>query len=630
LRALRYGALLLAGIGLLVLWIVARQAEAPTVQVRDVSAGMNWAYARVRGVVTRYPVYDEETGALSFWVDDGTGLIRVICYRNEGQALINTARVPVIGDQVAVGGTIRLKDDLRSLVLNVPDHLEVERPVPVEVPVADVAGQLYQAGRLYQKVLVRGQVREVRTPYQGLTVVRIRDKTGEIDVIYDTDMIRLQGEPMQVVPGDSVSVRGAVTSYKGTPQIALDAAQGLQRLPDEIPIATRGQIGEIGSQDLDRPVRVAGVVKDVHWLSPDGSMGLKCVLSDGTGEIALVLWKDLLDEMGQGVDRAAVFYPQEGMWLDVQAVVSTYRGEMELIPELACDVHIVEARPWEKAGVSPSGRDDRASTATLIPTSTRGVATGRDDRAPTEGPGPGATSVQTPIPGRRNERDDRAPTATATRALTATPSPMATRGVQAVQTGALSAAQVGHDVTIEGKIEDASQFASGVKFYVNDGSGPLAVWIPQALYGQLSGAADWIVNSQVSVSGRVDLYKGEIEVIPQALGDLVLVNRAMPPGASGTRLADLRVDDVGQRVTVEASIVSVDVFSAGVKCKIDDGSGQVVLLLWHEVYDAVPGKERLVVGTRIRVTGKVDEYRGELELVPGLGVDVVVIAAQAF
>jgi DNA/RNA endonuclease YhcR with UshA esterase domain len=597
------------------MWTVARQANVPTVQVQDISAGMNWAYVQVRGVVPRYPSYDEQTGALSFWVDDGTGEILVAAYRNEGQELVAAARVPTIGDRVAVGGTLRLKEDFRSLVLNVPDHLEVERPVPVEVPAADVAG------RLYQKVLVRGQVREVRMPYEGLTVLRIRDETGEIDVLYDTDMIRLQGEPARLVPGDSISVRGAVTSYKGTPQIALDTAQGLQRLRDEIPIAVRGQIGEIGPADLDRLVQIGGQVTNVHWLSSDGVAGLKCVLNDGTGEIPLVLWKDILAEMEDDIDR------WEGTWLDVQAVVSTYRGGLELVPELARDVRVVQARPLVEARVlSSSGGDSRAPTATPVPLTTPiQMSTAAVSRTPTSN----AT----------NGRQDRAPTETPAVTLTPSPTPTLTWTVPVVprrieplrvQTGFLTAAHVGQETAIAGTIEDASQFAGGVKFYVNDGSGRLAVWIPQTLYEQLRDTAGWIVNSQVRVSGRVDQYKDEIEVVPQRLVDLVLVARATPPEAPDTHIGELGVGDVGRRVTVEATIISVDIFSAGVKFKVDDGSGQITLLLWQDVHDAVSGSEGLVVEARIRATGKVDEYRGELELVPGMGTDVVVIAAQAF
>jgi hypothetical protein len=78
-------------------------------------------------------------------------------------------------------------------------------------------------------------------------------------------------------------------------------------------------------------------------------------------------------------------------------------------------------------------------------------------------------------------------------------------------------------------------------------------------------------------------------------------------------------------VTVEGQIVAADPFSAGFKCVLDDGSGQVVLLLWQNVFEAFAGKEKLVVGARLRASGWVQEYRGKLEIVPGLAYDVVVL-----
>jgi hypothetical protein len=57
---------------------------------------------------------------------------------------------------------------------------------------------------------------------------------------------------------------------------------------------------------------------------------------------------------------------------------------------------------------------------------------------------------------------------------------------------------------------------------------------------------------------------------------------------------------------------------------LDDGSGRVTLLLWQNIYDQIPQRDSLSVGALVRATGKVDEYRGELEIVPGLGNDVVV------
>ena len=81
---------------------------------------------------------------------------------------------------------------------------------------------------------------------------------------------------------------------------------------------------------------------------------------------------------------------------------------------------------------------------------------------------------------------------------------------------------------------------------------------------------------------------------------------------------------VGRLVAVQGTIIEVWPFSQGVKYLFDDGSGRIVVLLWQGVYNDVPGKEGLTAGMTIRVTGVVQEYNGQLEIIPGLGHEVSV------
>jgi DNA/RNA endonuclease YhcR with UshA esterase domain len=605
-RALYWGAAILAGVGLLLVWVVARHATVPTVQARDIGDTANWAFVRLHGVVVRYPAYDEGSGYLGFWIDDGSGEVLVTAYRGTSQALVSAGSVPAIGDVVTAQGTLRVKQDSSSLVVNAPEHLVIERPVPVEVPIDRIAG------RVYDKVQVRGQVREVREPYEGFVVLHIRDGTGGVDVVYDRDMVRLSGVPIEVSPGDAVSARGAVTLYKGRAQISLDRASGLQRVPEEVAIAVHRQISGIGPADVDRWVRVRGVVTDERLLSA----GTKLVLGDGTGEIALVLWANVLDGVA---DRVAI---REGTGLDVQGLVAEYRGELEVIPELACDVRVLSTVSTPDAAMgAPQGTAValRSPAATAVVTATHVVPLGPTPTLmPSPTPVPEPTESRAPPP---------MPAATSTRAPTATP--LATvapaPGPPTMSTGLLAIAHLGQEVTVRGQIVEATQFASGVRSGVDDGSGPVVVWMPQAVYEGLTDRTGWRVGSTVRVIGRVDQYEGEIEVIPQAARDVAIVHAAVVPLEPDALIGDLYAGRVGERATVEALIVAIEPFSSGVKALLDDGSAQVTLLLWQSVYDAVPGRGQLAIGAVVRVTGMVQEYRGALELVPGMGTDVVVI-----
>jgi DNA/RNA endonuclease YhcR with UshA esterase domain len=199
-------------------------------------------------------------------------------------------------------------------------------------------------------------------------------------------------------------------------------------------------------------------------------------------------------------------------------------------------------------------------------------------------------------------------------------------GVQPpVQTGSLSLALVGRFVTVQGRIEQATLLSAGCKSVVNDGSGPAAIWMPNALYGQLVDPEGWNVGGVVRVSGRVSEYEGDLEIVPQSPDAIVIVQRSLPASSRDVQIGNLSEADLGRRVTVEATVVNVEPFSAGVKCLLEDGSGRIILLLWQNVMDALPDKGALTVGGYVRASGWVDEYRGELEIIPGLVYDVVVL-----
>jgi hypothetical protein len=195
-----------------------------------------------------------------------------------------------------------------------------------------------------------------------------------------------------------------------------------------------------------------------------------------------------------------------------------------------------------------------------------------------------------------------------------------------VETGAVSEMFLGQVVTVEARIERATLLSAGVKFAFDDGSGPAAVWMPNVLYEALIDPAGWNVGAVGRVTGRVSDYEGELEVVPAGAEDVLIVLRAPQITAPDARLSNLSASDVGRRVTVEGTIVAVNPFSAGVKYVLDDGSGQITLLLWQNVLGAIPDSGVLAPGVRVRASGWVEAYRGELEVIPGLAHDILFLA----
>jgi DNA/RNA endonuclease YhcR with UshA esterase domain len=500
LRVWRYAAILAIVLGPALLWNVACRGEIPLVEAQAITLSMNGDCVRVQGVVARYPDYDPIAERLAFLLDDGTGTVLVILKPDEVRALLDRNQVPTVGDRVSVAGivragTARALGDFVSLTVGALAHLEVKAPVPVESSVADAV-----AGALYSKVLVKGQVSEVWQPYGALTILRLQDGTGEIDVVYDQNLVWISGAPTVILPGDFVGVRGVVTDHNGQSQIALDAASGLQRL------------SELAAQTT-------------------------AVQADGA--------------------RSA----------------ETSHG-----PTVTVTIMPASPTPTESF---PMTRPTSTVTTTLAP-----VLRGDSERIE-----PGAA------------------------------------GASPVQTGALPEAPLGSSVMVEGRLEQATLLSAGCKSVVNDGSGPGVVWLPNALYGQLVDPEGWNVGAVVRVTGRVSEYNGELEVVPQSPDAIVTVQRSLPAAAPDVEIGTLSVADLDRRVTVEGEIVAVDPFSAGVKCELDDGTGQVTLLLWQNVFEVLVDRESLAAGARVRASGWVQEYRGDLEIVPGLAYDVVLLGS---
>ena len=325
-RLVKLAVVLLATVGLVGLWAVAVHTEIPTVPIGRVSATMNLAYVRVMGRCSRSPSYDPRSGTLSFWIADDSGDIRVSSYGAETRALIEERRVPALGDEIVVAGTLRVSEDFGTLTVDVPEHLTISRADPVDRAI----GRLGLADQ-YQRVRVRGEVRDVREPYQGLTLVTLRDASGAIDVAMSEDLVALTGVTPTIAVGDPVEVVAAVSRYGDTPQLVPASAADLVRLDRSVSIAPERSIADLSRQDLGRWVTVSGAITRVDRFSS----GVKLRLDDGTGVITVLLWQEVYAALPLAEQLRA------GVRVEVTGEIDEYRGDLEIVPE-ADGVRVVE------------------------------------------------------------------------------------------------------------------------------------------------------------------------------------------------------------------------------------------------------------------------------------------------
>ncbi|MBN1483202.1 MAG: hypothetical protein JXA37_00640 [Chloroflexia bacterium] len=667
LRLLKIAALVFSLVGLVVLWFASRRVQPPTVRIGQVGGLMNMAYVRIEGYVSQGSDYDPEGESLAFWLADDSGELRVSAYRSEARELIAQGRVPALGDQVAVAGTLRIREDYVALYLNVPEHLEISRPEAQDIEMGAISPL-----NIGQRVRVRGQVRQVYAPYAGLTLITVRDASGDMAIAVSEALELLTGPLPELKPGQVLEAVGAVSFYRDTPQLVPASTGDLLLTGETALLASRRDLGALSTADVGRWIQVEGAVLE----SDPFSAGIRFLLDDGSGQLVLLLWQSLYGELP---------YPQAldvGARLRVQGSLTEYRGALELVPDASADVVVLAAAPPPQGariaglGLVDVGRvvqlegvlvegaafsqglryvlDDGSGRIVLLLWSNvaaaapAGLGVGAELRVVGEiaeykgeleivprggsdlvllGQSPWSTATPPPRP-------TAAPTPppTAPEEPTATPEPTAapTEPPPATATPAIVLAALaelpnlgGQEVTVEAAVLWAESFSHGFKFLLDDGSGRATLLMWADVYDDCWAAADLLVGATVRAQGTVGQYEGEWQIEPVYGGDVKVVAPGAPPPLR--QVAALTTADLSTRVTVEGAVASVEAFSGGQRVHLDDGSGTIPVLLWQNVLERVPDAERLLApGTAVRVSGVLEEYRGTLELVPQLPYSVIV------
>ncbi|MBN2007219.1 MAG: OB-fold nucleic acid binding domain-containing protein [Anaerolineae bacterium] len=415
-RAVKIAAVVLATVGLLALWWAARTTDIPTVSAADAQGTMNMAYVKISGHIARSLSYDPESGYLAFWVDDGTGEVRVSSYRDVTESLLASGTIPALGDAVTVAGTLRIREDYVALTLNVPEHLTLTRPDPVALKSNELT--VLDEGL---RVRMAGEVSHVLIPYPGLTLITLRDDSGETVIAVGEVITALTGALPSVVEGQGIAVTGTVSLYKDTPQI--------------VPAS----VGDIALSEA--PAAPTVEMRDLKSLSTD----------------------------------------DEGKLVQVQ----------------------------------------------------------------------------------------------------------------------------GHVVLMEG-------FKGSLKATLDDTKDQLVVLLWDSVYAGLADPTALDLGAEITVRGEIQVYQGELELVPETAGDITLDTPA--PEIAWVEIKTLKTGDAGRIVRLRGVLGKPDGFSAGVKVMLDDGTGEITVLLWNNLVTAL--ERRPAEGMTVEIVGLIEEYQGELEIIP--------------
>ncbi|MBN1977330.1 MAG: hypothetical protein JW918_08010 [Anaerolineae bacterium] len=270
--------------------------------------------------------------------------------------------------------------------------------------------------------------------------------------------------------------------------------------------------------------------------------------------------------------------------------------------------------------VTGCGCAPEAATAKPLP----GVATAAPTSIPTATPTPFPTD--TPVPtGTAEPTHTPAPSDTPAPTFTPTPAATATPAVVLARIGDVTAARAGEEVTVEAEVVGAASFSAGFKFTLDDGTGQIALLMWHDVYDDCWDAPKINLGARVRATGEIGEFEGELQIAPSFGGDVKAVEGAAP-WAAPRDIGSLSGSDAGQRVMIEGRVIRVEGSAGWAKIFVGDDTGEVVVFIWSNVLERIPGNTKLgVEGTRVRVVGTLEVYDYNLEVVPALPYDVVVL-----
>jgi DNA/RNA endonuclease YhcR with UshA esterase domain len=114
----------------------------------------------------------------------------------------------------------------------------------------------------------------------------------------------------------------------------------------------------------------------------------------------------------------------------------------------------------------------------------------------------------------------------------------------------------------------------------------------------------------------------KISFLVSAFGLVLLYFVAAHSQPAVVKISEIDYDTAGSKVIVEGQIVSKSVHKDGhIFLKISDGTGKISVVLFSGTSEQLDAS-CIQVGSNIRAVGKVEEYRGSLEVIPRGGNDV--------
>ncbi len=293
--------------GIIFLFLSAKISSAPFLKIKDLKPTMNFAKISMKGIVESPLYYDEEKeGYLSFWLNDGTGSIKIRAFRDVAKEIIYKKLYPSLGDSVYVTGTLYARENFILTIGNIND-LKIKIPEPLNVKIEEITDTL--TGK---RIITEGTIYSV-TEYKNKSIgVRIKDKEKFITV-YIPFYYKGKEKILALEKGTIIKVKGSIYIYKDKPEI-------LPHYVDDIEIIGKEEI-KIKEEYKRDYKKIKGTVLSGYTFKKGIKIKIKV-----DGEIEEVtLWKSTLNKHYKGESQKII----TGALIEFEVYEKEYKGKRE-------------------------------------------------------------------------------------------------------------------------------------------------------------------------------------------------------------------------------------------------------------------------------------------------------------
>lgn len=191
----------------------------------------------------------------------------------------------------------------------------------------------------------------------------------------------------------------------------------------------------------------------------------------------------------------------------------------------------------------------------------------------------------------------------------------------------------GENIRLQATIERIQRpFAERAPYsiYLKDGTGNAQVVLWESQFEDLHADEQLLPGTLVDVRGIVTFFRGNPQIRLEHTEDFIILAHAtatdaMPMGdapetdrGTSRSLADITQNDIGSRITVEATVASLrtppDDSRAPYTLTVTDGTRTLPIVFWDATHTHITDKRSLNAQAQIRATVTVASYRNDIQL----------------